>query len=302
MVNEFNGKTVLQEAPVPTLKDIVSVLLNPKPDEAEKAAQYTDKLRSLLGNHKIGRMDIVLILAASMEPCKAAISMLGELFPNLIPLRTTAEAWKLVTDNPGFLVTFEKRCGQQVLREERKSVMTLRMFEAALFWNPQEGIFLTYLLDSRPKRSEIARSKDQSSGVDADGLFYSESRQTADGERATGISARQIADPNVVDRLMAGSEAMEGNEEVRKWLNKRLVTLDERAEKVLRMRFGVTIPENAKLPSKANWDTHPTTAARVQLEELRILDRFRKNGLETDVRNSAARNADAARKRRLASG
>ena len=109
--------------------------------------------------------------------------------------------------------------------------MTLRMFEAALFWNPQEGIFLTYLLDSRPKRSEIARSKDQSSGVDADGLFYSESRQTADGERATGISARQIADPNVVDRLMAGSEAMEGNEEVRKWLNKRLVTLDERAEK-----------------------------------------------------------------------
>ena len=108
MVNEFNGKTVLQEAPVPTLKDIVSVLLNPKPDEAEKAAQYTDKLRSLLGNHKIGRMDIVLILAASMEPCKAAISMLGELFPNLIPLRTTAEAWKLVTDNPGFLVTFEK--------------------------------------------------------------------------------------------------------------------------------------------------------------------------------------------------
>ena len=302
----------IQEAPAktPTLKDMVSVLLNPQVHEQEQVADYTGQLKSLLGNHKLGRMNILMILAGSMEPCEARDTELGRVFPKLIPLRSIKEAWQIITEDPGLLDKFERRCGRLVDRLERRSVMTMRMFEAALFWDPSKERFPAYLLASRPIRKVIAHSRDQGSGIDADGLFYSESRQTTSGERATGISVRRISDPNIVDRLMAGSEAIDGNSELRKWFNERLATLDERAEKVLRMRFGITIPEGVELPRKADWSKCPTTAARVQLEELRILKGFAKRGLPTDARNQAAINAAArsanivaaARARRLASG
>jgi len=294
----------LQEAPteMPTLKDMVSVLLNPRPGEEGKVAEYKEALGNLRGNHRLGRMDVVLALAASMEPCEARDTELGRAFPDWIPLQRINDSWdivrKVIKNDPKLLATFEKRCGWSIARDERHSVMTLRMFEAALFWDSAKSKFSTFLLDSRPLRRDIGHSKNQGSGVDADGLFYSEI-STPDGEKPAGVSVRRIADSDIIEKIMHGSEGIEGSEKVRAMVLKALMKLESRFGNLLMMRYGVSADRIAELPDKVDWNMRPTTAARVQLELARTLEKFTKRGLETDIRNKAARDAADARKERL---
>lgn len=101
---------------------------------------------------------------------------------------------------------------------------------------------------------------------------------------------------------MADSEALGNSQEIRSWLNGALTKLNERAEKILRMRYGVSFPVEAELPRKEDWVNHPATMVRVRNIEADTLKAFRERGLPTDSRNPAAIAAANARAKRLKQG
>lgn len=186
MVKEIVAEPLHEEPKkTPTLKEIVGVLLNPqpKPNEEAKVAEYTNIIHRLLGNNRITRVDIVILVKEFQEPCEAGDTELGKKFPEVIPKRPIAEAWKIVTDKRGLLIAFIRERGGAIPPDEKESIMTMRMFETALFWDEKKSKFGYFLYKYLPGLKEIRRASNLGSCVDADGLFYSESSQSGDSER-----------------------------------------------------------------------------------------------------------------------
>lgn len=128
---------------------IAPLLKNCGPDEFRKAKEEVEEL--FLKRKSLNRRSLFSTLhSLGFEPSDARQTLLFEVVPGLVPLRTIQEAWNLVEENLG-LVNMAIRYGARrgspsgPSWEDKRGIVVRRMFDNALYWEPEKGAFSTYV-------------------------------------------------------------------------------------------------------------------------------------------------------------
>lgn len=257
MTNKFAGKPPLEDDTIgkEQIAEAVSILVNPKGHDTKKIEECKAILLAAIrafGKLKLGRMKLIdILMKLGIEPCDAIKTELGKLVPDKIPLRTLESAWKIITENERLLNAYTARYTSEaggVTFEERKRMLMLYMFEAALFWNSEISRFGTYFKEYVKKSwREIGNAALIADKYENTDLLYGVRKKTEKGDRA--LRERGLKDISgwIADGGTASNDPAELVENAQTIKNLKDGTaaffgsLTPREEKAFRMRFGIGV-------------------------------------------------------------
>jgi len=103
------------------------------------------------------------LCALGIEPVDARDTVLGEIIPDSIPLRTKSEAWDIVMKNQPLMFKAIKHNRLNRIFGSKNadvdSIARIGMFMAALYWNPEKGAFSTFLYSDLRRCARVIKKE-----------------------------------------------------------------------------------------------------------------------------------------------
>jgi RNA polymerase sigma factor (sigma-70 family) len=138
-------------------EELLPPFIRPEDYTADEIERYREDLRSfsqlMPGTASLNRKNILeTLLSWGIEPVDMRQTELGELIPNLLPLRTIESAWEMSLENIGLAHAAAGRNSvSYVSYDDKVQFFTLQLFDTALYWDSSQSTFSTYFFSKALK-------------------------------------------------------------------------------------------------------------------------------------------------------
>jgi len=252
------------------VESIIIPLLRPQNYSTQRVQECAHQIKT---DRKVNRRRIFRVLHnLGIEPVEARETKLGEIAPDLLPLRSIAEAWAIVVKNESLLQSaINGMLGGFIGKLPFKdiwSIARLRMFESVLYWDPDRGNFSTYLFATIPgcRRAiyeEIRRKQKE--------VKFSEFDEDGEEPDRYEVAPLWAVDQTTKEKMDPMQEEVVDAEERKKAIADlfKKAGLTAREEKVLRLCFGLSALSDCMVAEKPVLS--PREEAKVRMLEGKLL-------------------------------